>query len=503
MLIILYFVGLGFLLYNKKNRILCKESETKVGGRRKDLPDFRQADITSHNTEKKGIWVTYKDGVYDITQFIESHPGGKKKILLAAGGQLEPFWEMFAQHQNPEVYEILEELRIGNIHPDDKKGMVTKKGDDPYRNDPKRHPALKVNSNKPFNAETPEALLCDNFITPNELFFVRNHLPVPKVDKKNYKLEIMGEGLKKSMSFGIDELSKKFKVITITAALQCAGNRRSEMGKAKPVKGLTWNTCAISNAEWTGVKLCDILESAGFKEKAGYHVIFQGLDKDMEGIPYEASIPIETAMDPKREVLLGFKMNGKEIPVDHGYPLRIVVPGSAGARQVKWVSKVIVSPTESTSHWQQNDYKTFNPSTDWDTVDFSKAVAIQDYPIQSAICEPQDKAVLEDEDEVTVAGYAWSGGGRGIIRVEVSIDGGKTWHEAKLQNEDQRLHRQWAWTLWNVAVPIDKKLQGKLNIICKAVDTSHNQQPESAEGIWNLRGLINNAWHRIEVTVPK
>ena len=110
-----------------------------------------------------------------------------------------------------------------------------------------------------------------------------------------------------------------------------------------------------------------------------------GLDKDIEGSHYEASIPIETAMDPKREVLLAFQMNGTDLPLDHGYPLRVVVPGTVGARQVKWLNKITASQNESNSHWQQKDYKTFAPSVDWGTANFEKAVAIQDYPLQSGV----------------------------------------------------------------------------------------------------------------------
>jgi len=104
------------------------------------------------------------------------------------------------------------------------------------------------------------------------------------------------------------------------------------------------------------------------------HVLFQGADTDHEGQPYEVSIPASVAFDQRRDVLLAYEMNGKELPVDHGFPLRVVVPGTVGARQVKWLQRIILSRDESQSFWQQKDYKTVNPSTSWDTIDLSKVI---------------------------------------------------------------------------------------------------------------------------------
>jgi sulfite oxidase len=497
--------SLGLGLYLKRETAQCAEKDIqtpKYGAHKDNLPTYRIAEIASHNSWDKRIWVTYKNGVYDVTDFVAGHPGGTK-ILLAAGKAVEPFFRTYAIHWTEEVMDILDGYRIGNVHPDDMKLVTMKKADDPFVNDPDRHPVLVVNSEKPFNAEPPPELLTDNFNTPNEIFFVRNHLPVPKIDEKRFKVEISGIGVRRPLYFTVEELKKKFQVHTISAALQCAGNRRSEMAQVKHVRGLSWGTAAISNAEWTGVKLVDVLKYVGVKEEDVAHVLFQGLDKDIENVYYETSVPAETVFDPRRDVILAFEMNGEPIPLDHGFPLRVIIPGVAGARQVKWLSKIIMSPEESHGHFQRNDYKSFHPCIDWNNVDFSQSVAIQEYPIQSAICEPAPGSVLPHAEEVTIKGYAWSGGGRGIIRVDVSIDGGKTWQSSQLQHAKQKVHQQWAWTLWEATVPIPKDHKGELDIVCKAVDTSHNCQPETAEGIWNLRGLINNAWHRIQVKVPE
>ncbi len=199
-------------------------------------------------------------------------------------------------------------------------------------------------------------------------------------------------------------------------------------------------------------------------------------------------------------------MNGKDIPRDHGYPLRAIVPGIVGARNIKWLSHIHLSRLESPNHWQQNDYKGFSPSIDWHNVDFKSAPAIQELPVQSAICEPQPGTVIEpsENDIVNVKGYAWSGGGREIVRVDVSVDGGKSWTPANLTAPKQSPGRTWAWTLWNLQVPkseFTKVAEGEVEIICKAVDAAYNTQPERVEPIWNLRGVLSNAWHRVPVVV--
>jgi sulfite oxidase len=264
-----------------------------------------------------------------------------------------------------------------------------------------------------------------------------------------------------------------------------------------------WGVGAVGNTRWTGILLRDFLHWAGVKESEVNHVIFQGRDTDHEGIPFEASIPAATAFDPNREVLLAFEMNGKELPVDHGYPVRVIVPGSIGARQVKWLSRIIVSKEESKSFWQQKDYKTVNPSTNWEGCDLTQVMPIQDFPVQSTICSPVGGATVEG-DTVTVRGYAMSGGGRGILRVDVTVDGGKTWHNAQLFGDEQPYGREFAWKIYEVTIPLPKDSAGSsVEIAVKATDTSHNTQPETDTGIWNIRGLLENRWHRVVINVAK
>ncbi|XP_044169226.1 sulfite oxidase-like [Acropora millepora] len=493
--------GVGLVINKQKLLSRTKDANiTKNKGQENESPVFTSEEVSEHNSLDKGIWVTYKGQVYDITEFVASHPGGPSKILLAAGGSLEPFWALYAVHSNQHVLDILEEYHIGSLVKDESSRHV---GDikDPYANDPGRHPALKINSKKPFNAEPPPQLLTDSLITPNDIFFVRNHLPVPDIDEKTYELEITGEGMK-PMKLSLEDLKTKFPKHTITATMQCAGNRRSEMNKIKLVKGLNWGAAAISTAEWSGALLKDVLRYAGLDDSSVEHIQFEGADHDITGSTYGASLPVDTALSPKRDVIVAYEMNGVPIPRDHGFPVRLVAPGVVGARNVKWLNKIVASKEESLSHWQRNDYKGFSPSVDWDTVDFKSAPAIQDLPVTSAICEPAEGAVISAEDEeITLKGYAWSGGGKGIVRVDVSLDGGKTWHVADLKGEN-KLNRSWAWKLWHATLPLPKGADS-LQICVKAVDSSYNTQPDSVAPIWNLRGVLSNAWHRVNVKVKR
>lgn len=146
----------------------------------------------------------------------------------------------------------------------------------------------------------------------------------------------------------------------------------------------------------------------------------------------------------------------------------------------------------------------FGPSVkSLENIDVEAIPSLQEQPVQSAITYPTKGTILQAGDIHTIKGYAYSGGGRGIIRVDVSIDGGKTWKNAKLiEGSEQPLDRAYAWTFWELDVDIpESAVNSNLDIICKATDASYNVQPDSVEGIWNLRGINNNAWHRIRTNI--
>jgi len=506
--------------WRKRNAaLLAKEidgsSADHVGRIRTDLPEFNDDEIRHHDSLENGVWVTYRDGVYDITKFIQkgNHPGGSK-IYMAAGGAVEPFWHLYAVHKaNPEVLLMLEEYRIGNLaakERDEKaKEEAERDANDPYNSDPKRSPLLRPASAKPFNAEPPPNVLADNFITPNEVFYVRNHLPVPDVDADSYELEIVIEGKEEPVVLSLEDIKTKFAKVSVTSAVQCAGNRRSEMNAVKNLKGLPWGRAAIGNATWSGARLRDVLAWAGFNEENTgdwRHLHLNGMDEGADGSAYAVSIPLSKALSFMGDCILAYEMNGETLPRDHGFPIRAVVPGSVGARNVKWLGQMVISSEESTGHWQANDYKGFSPSVDWNNVDFTKSPAIQELPVQSAICEPEDGDVvkLDVNNRLPMKGYAWSGGGRGIVRVDVSVDGGQTWQVADLiRDETQEYNRQWAWTLWKINAEVSTEVlkSGSVSICIKASDSAYNTQPEEFAPIWNLRGVLSNAWHKIRVEV--
>ncbi|KAA3675546.1 sulfite oxidase [Paragonimus westermani] len=504
-------------------------------------------ELAKHNSvESGGIWVSLQGKVYDVTEFVEQHPGGDK-ILLAAGADLFPYWSLYAFHFDAHVRDILKEYYIGELSQKDQ-AVQKSTSVGPYANDPVRHPALLTVSKEPCNSETPAALIPDHPITPNELFFVRNHLPVPDIDINNHRIQLSSPTLRQdqsspvNLSLTVDQLKEQFPKHSIISTIICAGNRRSDMARedvarankdgSKPIiRGLGWKHAAASTAEWTGVRLVDLLakyllpedqrtnhlELLKAAQKAKIrHVQFEGADVDVVGGPFGASLPVELALDPQMDVLLAYEMNGQPLPRDHGYPLRVVVPGSIGARQVKWLKRITLCDEESPSFYQREDYKIACPAADNVTPSYQKLPAILDHPVQSAMCEPVDGYLMNNEGSVTVRGYAFSGGGRGILSVRVSADGGHSWHEAQLHPVSppagidpsdladgdlalaHRTRQQWAWTLWDVEVPVPENAEG-VELVCCARDSSNAVQPESSAASLNTRGLLSNAWHRIRI----
>ena len=477
--------------------------------------EYTLQEVKEHSTVESGVWVTYNGSVYDVTNFLKQHPGGRENLMLAAGGDLKAFWDFYVVHSSDHVLETLAEYKIGVLDAASREKNLNSGSttvDDAYAGDPKRSPLLQGLTSTPYNGEPPATLLVNSYITPNELFYTRNHLPVPNVDADEYRLEVVVPG-KRPLRLSLKDLKENFPRHTIIATLQCCGNRTPEMSAAKPSRGRVWGSTIISNAEWSGARLRDVLVSAGYDPEAHTdveHVQFEGLDKTLDGTGYGMSIPIRKAVDPYGDTLLAYEMNGVELPRDHGYPVRALVPGVVGSRNVKWLSRVVASHEESQTVWQKNNYRSFSPGTDWENADHSKAPPIVAMPVQSAMAIPADGSTVDvDEETLAVKGYAWSGSGHGIVRVDVSIDGGKTWREADLLPPDdgmklQKAGQRWDWTLWeaDIEIPAEMRRKGQqLEVVCKAIDESHNSQPDTIAPIWNIKLYLNNAWDRRKVTI--
>ncbi|XP_013749781.1 sulfite oxidase isoform X2 [Brassica napus] len=378
------------------------------------------------------------------------------------------------------------------------------RGPSEYSQEPPRDPCFKVNAKEPFNAEPPRSALVSSYVTPVHLFYKRNHGPIPIVDHiENYSVAVTGLIDNPKMLFIKD--IRSLPKYNVTATLQCAGNRRTAMSKVRNVRGVGWDVSAI--AVWGGAKLADVLELLGIPKLTGFttlggrHVEFVSVDrcKEENGGPYKASIPLSQATNPDADVLLAYEMNGEILNRDHGFPLRVVVPGVIGARSVKWLDSINLLAEECQGFFMQKDYKMFPPSVNWDNINWSSRRPQMDFPVQSAICSLEDVQMVRP-GKVSIKGYAVSGGGRGIERVDISMDGGKSWVEASRTQKPGRDYisehnssDKWAWVLFEATFDVSQSTE----VIAKAVDSAANVQPENVESVWNLRGVLNTSWHRV------
>jgi sulfite oxidase len=292
----------------------------------------------------------------------------------------------------------------------------------------------------------------------------------------------------------MDELRSRFPTRTITAVLQCAGNRRADLHAIRPVTGDPWAPGAIGNAEWTGVPLADVLRAAGVDETACLHVAFAAFDEcraDGRTFRYGVSIPLPKALHP--DTLLAFAMNGAPLTPVHGHPLRALVPGYAGVRSPKWLASIEVQEEPSDNPMQALDYKLFPPDVASHTADWTAGVTINEMPVNAAICEPAAGTRLAP-GPCTARGWA-TATGRPITRVDVSPDGGRSWRQARLEC---RPDQPWSWTLWEATLDLPA---GEHELAVRAWDGAGQTQPARAEEVWNFKGYLCAAWHRVRVSV--
>jgi len=349
--------------------------------------------------------------------------------------------------------------------------------------------ALIVRSQQPFNGGPPLPQLAQQLVTPASLFFVRNHGSVPAINPATYRLRVGGL-VKNPVELSLEEV-RALPQSTIVAALQCAGNRRSELMTVAPIPGeIPWGAEAAGNARWTGVALREILMAASVLETAA-HVSFVGLDDvEQRATRFGGSIPIHKALAP--EVLLVTQMNGAPLLPVHGFPLRVIVPGYVGARSVKWLSEITVQTDPSTNYFQAHAYKIFPPHVRAERADWSQGMMLGEIPVNAVICDPPDGAAVGAD--VTVRGYALTGGGRKVERVDLTVDHGESWWTADLSADEP----PWSWRLFSHRVTLKP---GRHEIAVRAWDSAASTQPEDLRRLWNFKGYMNNAWHRVRFEV--
>jgi sulfite oxidase len=350
-----------------------------------------------------------------------------------------------------------------------------------------KHPDFKVLERDPFNGGAPAARLVEHFLTPTDQFFVRNHAPIPDVDAAAYRLSV--EGLVKTpLSLSLDDLRRDFERVRLVAAMQCAGNRRVELQRLAPIPGeLIWDTEAVGNAEWSGWRLRDVLHAAGVAADDGdLHAAFEGLDMvAAHGQVFGGSIPLSKALHG--DVLLADMMNGAPLPPAHGYPLRVVVPGYIGARSVKWLARIIVQEQPSHNYYQARAYKLFAGHVTPESVDWAAGMMLGELNVNAIIAQ-----IVPGAGGVIVRGIAVAGE-RQVERVEVSADGTR-WTQAELIDPPTR----YGWRRWQARLALEP---GEHEIMARAWDSAAATQPERLESVWNFKGYMNNAWHRVRVTV--
>jgi len=483
--------------------------------------------------------VAFQGDLYDMSDF-SGHPGGVGRLQMAAGGDLGVYWKVYKQHNRGHVKEHMERYKIGEVSAEDMATITsnTVYDESVYANNPPTYPDLLTNTQYPYNAESKLSELTDEWVTPVGKHFVRNHCAVPDIDPNDYTLTIEGAGVDETI-FSLEELKTKFKKVDITTVIQCNGNRREDFhyydGKTPAFGPPHWVAGAIGNSTWSGPRLRDVLKASGMDvdgislgEKDApsdaVHVGLLGYDQDEVGNQYCCSFPFDKAIDPFGDVILAYEMNGEPIPRSHGFPVRAIIPGHAGARNCKFLEKVTVTAAacKDDSNWKQ--YAIHAPDVDVEKIaefnvykeELMQDAPVQQMPVQSLITKPTPNEIVAAAKSgcksITVKGLAWGGGGLGINRVDVSLDNGEHFTRAELIDKPitQRRLSEWSWIFFEKTIPIPEQLQTQLKagekvdltLTSKAYNSAWNVQPDNVN--YNAHGACGNHIYRVPVTLcPK
>lgn len=353
---------------------------------------------------------------------------------------------------------------------------------------------MTVLNDKPWNIEA-KAHLLDDKITPNKYMFIRNNGIIPEdIDAGSWTLTIDGESAKQPKSYSLAELKSKFPQHTYQLTLECGGNGRSEFDP--PAKGNQWTIGAVSSATWTGVRLRDVLNDAGIKDDAvyiGYHAADVHLSRDPGKEPISRGAPMAKALQD--ETLLAFKMNGQDIPLAHGFPLRLVAGGWPASVSGKWVNRISIRNVEHDgTKMTGTAYRVpCNPVAPGDKVKDEDMCIIHSMPVKSLITYPKTGATIAEGKRLNIRGHAWAGELE-VTKMEYSIDFGATWTLCSLEKPANRL----AWQHFTASIDFPKK--GYYEVWARATDSGGKSQPMLLPG-WNPKGYLNNACHRIAIKV--
>jgi DMSO/TMAO reductase YedYZ molybdopterin-dependent catalytic subunit len=343
---------------------------------------------------------------------------------------------------------------------------------------------------RPPNFETPVEVFAEAY-TPNDAFYVRWHTTVPEVARTDWRLRVAGPGVKKPREFSYDELRRKFRTTEVAAVNQCSGNRRGLF--APHVPGVQWGLGAMGNAVWSGVRLKDVLEDAGLAPGA-LEVVADGADAPaLAGPDFVKSLPMWKALDA--DTLIAFEMNGEPLPVWNGAPARIVAPGWTATYWIKAVTELTVSDKPFDGFWMKTAYrvpKGMFGASGFDSQDTEQNSPITDIKVNALIVAPAPGSTLPLGRRAEVMGIAWDGGS-GIRRVEVSLDGGARWREARFGRDLGR----YAWRHWHF--DFKPKATGSQSIMVRAVARDGSMQAEQL--IHNPAGYHHNVVQRADYHV--
>jgi DMSO/TMAO reductase YedYZ molybdopterin-dependent catalytic subunit len=333
------------------------------------------------------------------------------------------------------------------------------------RAQPPASPGRIERVHSPQNLETNFAGLSD-FITPNDLFYVRNHFAQPKIDLDKWKLKVEG-AVDRPLELSLGEIKKLGETLR-PLTLECAGNGRIYL--VPQAKGVGWQNGAVSTAEWAGVSLAAVLDRAGVKDSA-VEVVLEGADSGVIADPaspgaiaFARSLPLKKAR--AAEVMVAWGMNGKDLPPEHGAPLRAVVGGWYGMASVKWLSRLVVVTKPFQGFFQSLDYTYFRREGGLPTI-----TPVTELQVKSQIARPTAQEIVPAGKSLKIVGAAWTGTGD-IAKVEVSTDGGKTWAEA---NQTAGIGAPACWRLWEYEWKAPPR--GKAKLMARATDSYGHTQP--------------------------